>query len=201
MQLKLDRRYIYKYCRISRLPRKKSNRNFKRIIALNTHFNKHLNVLEILHITSIIFPHFFWNAIPFNVSKRDVSPTLTLFIHLLNLFTFWSTPVAQFLLSPSVPCHAFPDRVCSCSHLQESFYRAEGQGVNEEPQVARKGRPFSPPVVTQSAGRPTLLSRLSRSYAFSCRHYIWYIRGIGRGSISHGRLELRPYSTGITAYT
>lgn len=39
--------------------------------------------------------------------------------------------------------------------------------------------------------------RLSRSYAFSCRHYIRYIRGIGRGPISHGRLELRPYSTGI----
>jgi len=31
---------------------------------------------------------------------------------------------------------------------------AEGRGVNEEPQVARKGHPFSPSVVTQSAGRP-----------------------------------------------
>lgn len=30
--------------------------------------------------------------------------------------------------------------------------------MNEEPQVARKGRPFSPPVVTQSAGQPIWLA-------------------------------------------
>lgn len=97
-----------------------------------------------------------------------------------------------------------PHRSCFVS-LRESSYRAVSggtRGVNEEPQVARKGRPFSPLMVTQSAGRstgrPGHRPRLSRSYAFSCRHYIRYIRGVGVGPISHGRLELRPYATGIS---
>lgn len=95
----------------------------------------------------------------------------------------------------------------SCPRLRESLFTARlervgTRGVNEEPQVARKGRPFSPPVVTQSADRPThrpgRRPRLSRSYAFSCRHYIRSIYGrrVGGSPINHGRLELRPYDHG-----
>lgn len=80
---------------------------------------------------------------------------------------------------------------------------AEGRGVNEEPQVARKGRPFSPLVVTQSAGRPTDLVGSSLATFTELRvflptlHSIYTIRGVGEGPISHGRLELRPYQSHV----
>lgn len=72
--------------------------------------------------------------------------------------------------------------------------------MNEEPQVARKGCPFLAPggnSIRRSTDRPGRRPRLSRSYAFSTLHSI-YIRGVGEGPISHGRLELRPYATGLS---
>lgn len=56
----------------------------------------------------------------------------------------------------------FVSRRVVCIRVFESPFTMRltgGRGVNEEPQVARKGCfPFSPPVVTQSVGRPSDLA-------------------------------------------
>lgn len=114
----------------------------------------------------------------------------------------YSPPDPPPLRQTSSPSPFVPRRVVRVRVFESPFTArlAKGRGVNEEPQVARKGRPFSPPVVTQSAGRPTWPSpaTFTELRVFLPTLHSIYTRGVGEGPISHGRLELRPYATGIS---
>lgn len=148
---------------------------------------------------------------------------LSLALHLPFLYSKWLTPfkilfierdesrLCMQFISPSFSLNPPSVRQTSspfvpCSRLRESFYRAVSGGTRCERRTTsgpERGCPFSPAGVTQSADPVDLavacdfygVTRFPADITFDI--YI-YIRDVDEGPICHGRLELRPYATGIS---
>lgn len=90
----------------------------------------------------------------------------------------------------------------SCSRLRESFYRAVSEGTRcERRTTSGPERASLLALGGNSIRRPTDLT-VARDFhgvtRFPADITFDIYRGVGEGPISHGRLELRPYATGIS---